>query len=247
MLHFFESVNLFCQKLCLSQINIPINRAALGCGKWFWLHSWSQCFWMGAHTTGVSSLFETPQTSDYNNNTAGANLLLWTLPYSLHCFFLSHSNCFATFPCSVSPARPTRVRSRGRVGSWINDMLHGLWLSQKESLSPAASCQWRASGVIQPVIRQQKAQRSAGPFFTVDAAAYSSLKFYLECYSRCVWFEWIPHSPKVFRIKIQVVREQGCRCPRCPRSISLYGERVCMAANMATDEGTDDSAAFLLG
>lgn len=39
---------------------------------------------------GVSLPFEPPQTSDYNNNTVGTNLWLWTPPYSVRCFFLPH-------------------------------------------------------------------------------------------------------------------------------------------------------------
>lgn len=246
MLHFFESVNLFCQKLCLSQINIPINRAALGCGKWFWLHSWSQCFWMGAHTTGVSSLFETPQTSDYNNNTAGTNLLLWTLPNSLHCFFLSHSNCFAHFPVLFhQQGRP----ACDPVVGWEAGLM--ICCTAFDSLRRRASAlQPRVSGkrvaLFSPSLGSRRPSGPTVPFSLLTLRHIPVLSFIWNVIPG-VWFEWIPHSPKVFRIKIQVVREQGYRCPRCPRSISLYGERVCMAANMATDEGTEDSAAFLLG
>lgn len=105
-----------------------------------------------------------------------------TLSIAFSCLILI---VFCTFPCSVSPTRPTCVWSSGRVGSWFNDMLHSLWLSQQEGLSPAASCQCRASDVIQPIIRQQKTQPTVSPFFTVDTVAYS-LKFYLEYHSRCV-------------------------------------------------------------
>lgn len=140
-------------------------------------------------------------------------ITLWVLIYccelslTLAFAFSSPSNCFAQIFCSVPPIRPTCMWSSGRVGSWFNDMLHSLWLSQQEGLSPAASCQWRASGVVQPIIRQQKAQPTSSPFFTVGAVAYSSFEFYcILNIIQGVWLEWIPNSPKVCRIKIRVVK-----------------------------------------
>ena len=127
MLHFLESVNLFSQKLCLSQINIPINRAALGRGKWFWLHSWSRCWWTEAHTTGVSSLFwpPPPPPPPPPPKALITIITLWVLIYccelSLSLFFAFPPSfkLFRTFPCSGPPIRSSGNWSSGRVGGLV--------------------------------------------------------------------------------------------------------------------------------
>lgn len=79
---------------------------------------------MEALTMGVSSPFKALQTADYNNNTVGTNLLLWTHsrspPFSC---FLSR---FANLP---SQWQAWRVSFSGYVGSCLKGWMPNLWHS----------------------------------------------------------------------------------------------------------------------
>lgn len=99
---------------------------------------------MEALTMGVSSPFKALQTSDYNNNTVGTNLLLWTHsrspPFSC---FLSR---FANLP---SQWQAWRVSFSGYVGSCLKGWMPNLWQC---CFTPAACA------IVQSIIRQRSQQ-----------------------------------------------------------------------------------------
>lgn len=90
-----------------------------------------------ALTMGVSPPFKALQSSDYNNNTVGTNLLLWTRAHSPpFSYFLSR---FASLPRQW---QAWRVSFSGYVGSCLKGWMLNLWHSTVSPLQLSVSGEW---------------------------------------------------------------------------------------------------------
>lgn len=163
--------------------------------------------------------------------------LLYILP-----FFLSSSNRFAHFSVLFHrPARQPAVR-------WEDGLM--ICCTAFDFLSRSASAlQLRVSGtwavaLFSPSSDSRRPSRPLVRFYQLTPWHSPVFRFCFEYYTRCVLGVNTPLTYTHLRSKWW---KNGAAASRMSHIIPFHGERVHTAANMATDEGRDDSQAFLLG